>query len=155
MLGVKPMSSLTIGPRKTTQASLMTRNVYSPPEANLDGAPAPTVAAQDTHPRQFISFDHLTRGNKWRFVWGFFWRSLCAAVASFVGGFIAGALLGFIIAIVGRVAGVSMESVRSMSQVLGGICGVGVSLLTLWQLIRWYFRANWFGHRLVLVRDDA
>jgi ABC-type amino acid transport system permease subunit len=133
----------------------MTHTVNPPPQSSPELQIAPRTTSQDSGASQYLSFDNLAEREKWRFVWGFLWRSICAGLVSLVAGFVVGFVLGLIIAIVARVSGTSSADYIWTIRIVGGICGFGVGIAVLWQLIRWYFRANWFGHRLVLLRADA
>jgi ABC-type amino acid transport system permease subunit len=133
----------------------MTHNVNSPSEPALEGQHAQPIASQSAGASQHYSFDALAERDKWRFLWGFLWRSICATVVSFVASFVAGVIIGIVIAIVARVTGTPSADYIWTTRIVGGICGLGVGLAVLWRLIQWYFRANWFGHRLVLLRVAA
>jgi ABC-type amino acid transport system permease subunit len=104
---------------------------------------------------QHVTFDDLANANKWRFVWGYVWRSLVAAIASGVGGAIAGTVLGFLVGFVAQALGKSHDDVVLMIRILGGVAGVVIAFIVLWQLVRWLFLARWFGYRLRLVRDTV
>jgi hypothetical protein len=133
----------------------MNRNLYAPPEATVEGPLAVPPSVLDAGAGRWVSFNDLAERDKWRFVWGFIWRSICASLLSFVAALFAGVVLGIVIAIIARVTGTSSTDFIWTTRILGGLCGLGVGLVTLRQLIKWYFRANWFGHRLVLLRVDA
>jgi hypothetical protein len=128
----------------------MTHNVYASANANVEGAPQDSLVERDV-----VAFDNLAGADRWRFVWGFFWRSICAAVLSALGGAVAGGVIGFVTVILAQVAGKSLADVTLLIRILGGLAGLLVGFGVLWLLIRWYFRANWFGYRLRLVRDVA
>jgi ABC-type amino acid transport system permease subunit len=102
-----------------------------------------------------VSFDELSSRDKWRFAWGFFWRGLCIAALSMLGGAIAGAVIGFVTVIIARILGKSLADVMLLIRILSGTAGLFIGFAFLWQLLRWYFRAKWFGHRLRLVKYVA
>jgi hypothetical protein len=102
-----------------------------------------------------IGFDDLRDGDKWRFVWGFFWRSLCVAVLSMAGGAIAGGVIGFISLIFARVFGKSAADALLFVRIAAGGAGLLIGFASLWLLVRWYFGAKWFGHRLRLVKEGT
>jgi ABC-type uncharacterized transport system permease subunit len=130
----------------------MTHNVPAPPQADLaTSLPASTVSAES----HGISFENLASTDRWRFVWGFFWRSLCIAVLSMLGGALAGAVIGFVTVVIAQVLGKSLSDVLLLIRVLSGLAGLLVGFAALWLLMRWCFRAKWFGYRLRLVRDVA
>jgi hypothetical protein len=128
----------------------MTNNVYAPPSTNVEGVSQGSLVERDV-----VAFDNLASADRWRFVWGFFWRSVCAAVLSALGGAVAGGVIGFITVVLAQVAGKSLADVTLLIRILGGLAGALVGFGVLWLLIRWCFRANWFGYRLRLVRDVA
>jgi|SRR5688572_4953913 len=128
----------------------MTHNVYAPPSANVEGASQGSLVERDV-----VAFDNLASADRWRFVWGFFWRSVCAAVLSALGGAVAGGVIGFVTVLLAQMAGKSLADVTLLIRVLGGLAGLLVGFGVLWLLIRWCFRAKWFGYRLRLVRDVA
>ena len=128
----------------------MTNNVYAPPQANVDASsPASTTPIEG----QGITFDDLASAEKWRFMWGFFWRSICIALLSMLGGAVAGAIIGFVTTVIAQLLGKSVTDVLTLIRVLSGFGGLLVGFAALWLLVRWCFRANWFGYRLRLVRD--
>ena len=130
----------------------MTNNLYAPPRSNVEDLP-PVTDAQV--PERGVAFDNLTSADKWRFAWGFFWRSLCVAVLSALGGAVAGALIGFVTVVIAQSVGGSLADVELLIRILGGLAGLLVGFASLWQLIRWCFRARWFGYRLRLVKEVA
>jgi hypothetical protein len=146
----------------------MTHNPYAPPESNVEGLPAKAPVTPDdlaaraaenvstsTMQSTSVAFDSLPKQDKWRFVWGFFWRSLCIAAASALGGALAGAVIGFVVVVIAQALGNSLAEVIFLIRILSGTAGLVVGFAALWQLIRWCFRANWFGYRLRLVKDAA
>ncbi len=130
----------------------MSHNPYTPPESNIDVSPD---ATQIQHGDIGVGFDELAKDDKWRFAWGFFWRSLCVALLSMIGGAVVGAVIGFVTVVVGQAFGRSLADVTIFIRVLSMTGGLVVGFAALWQLIRWCFRARWFGHRLRLVKDVA
>ena len=130
----------------------MSHNPYTAPESNVDVPPAKTRAPIGD---PCIRFDDLPDGDKWRFVWGFFWRSMCIAVLSGLGGAVAGFVIGFVTVVVAQALGKGLADVLLSIRIMSGAAGLMVGFAALWQLIRWCFRARWFGHRLRLVKDVA
>lgn len=127
----------------------MNHNPYTPPETNVDVS---SGARQAPLADIGVSFDDLPDGDKWRFVWGFLWRSLCIAVLSMVGGAIVGAVIGFVTVVIAQALGKSLADVMLPIRILSASAGLLVGFAALWQLMRWCFRVNWFGHRLRLVK---
>lgn len=130
----------------------MNHNVYAPPRANVDDLPKNSAGLADG---DVMAFDNLASADRWRFVWGFFWRSMCAAVLSAVGGAVVGGVIGFVTVVFAQMVGKQLADVILLIRILGGFAGLLVGFGVLWLLIRWCFRAKWFGYRLRLVRDVA
>jgi flagellar biosynthesis protein FliQ len=102
-----------------------------------------------------VSFQELTKQDQWRFFWGFMWRALVATLISTLGGFVAAILIGMAFGIFTRVTLMDSAELVWIPRTVGFVAGVAIGLATTWRLVRWYFRADWFGFRLALVRDDA
>ena len=126
----------------------MTENFDTP--SNLSDQLSESVKHVDAG---VISFDQLTQRDKWRFFWGYVWRSIVVALISSLAGAVVGGFIGLIIGGIGAALEKPQAQVLLAVEIIGAILGGLIGLFACWQLIRWLFRARWFGYRLRLVRD--
>jgi hypothetical protein len=128
----------------------MNETPYAPPRSRVaDCAPSVEGIAAVA----IVTFDQLRPVDRWRFFWGYLWRCVIAALLSGLGGAILGGILGAAIGGVGAALGKPQAPVLLTVRIVSAVAGGTVGFFAIWQLIRWFFRASWFGYRLRLVRD--
>jgi hypothetical protein len=128
----------------------MNENPYSPPHA-----PLADQSGKDLSAAIVMTFDQLTRADRWRFFWGYVWRGLVMAVVSSVGGGVAGAFIGAILGGAGAALHKPASDVLFTIRIVVLPVAIAIGLVVLWQFIRWLFRTDWFGYRLRLVRNST
>ena len=79
--------------------------------------------------------------------WALLWRNILAILAAMVIGGVVGGILGFVLGM----AGVSVETIGSISALLGGIIGLAVSIVP----VKLVLGKKFSEFRLVLISENT
>src|SRR4051812_38281971 len=83
--------------------------------------------------------------------WSFLWRALTAAAGTVIVAGTFGIFSGTVVNIAGAMMGMNKYAVDMPMQIIGGLTGALVGVLSLYILLRWLLRTKLGQYRLVLV----
>jgi hypothetical protein len=93
----------------------------------------------------------LAFGARLAICWSFFWRGILIAIASILSGAVLGTLAGGIIGFGFAMGGLSTQSIKGASQIVGGVLGLAAGFFFLYVYIRWLLKSRLGAYRLMLV----
>jgi hypothetical protein len=101
-----------------------------------------------------IDIRTLSFGAKVAICWSFFWRGSLIAIGSMLAGGVLGAVFGAVIGFGFAAAGLSLQSIKGVSQVVGGVLGLSAGLFFFYIYVRWLLGSRLGSYRLILVSAE-